>query len=114
MKSLLASARAWINPKKKDVPREILIENVIPLAPPLATPVVSVDFGVLHTGAELKISIRGAKAYGTCPHCESIWNVRERMSHPKFRQNRGPKNLTCPSCDRHVGLPSSMDARKLS
>lgn len=65
-------------------------------------------------GPELKVMSKGAKLYGICPHCESMWNIRERLMHPTFRRLEKSKGLTCPACDKSVSLPASIDLRKLS
>lgn len=68
----------------------------------------------LTAGPEIKVVVRGAKHYGVCPHCEATWNIRERLSHPTFRRADNSKGLTCPNCDKSVGLPPQTDLRKLS
>lgn len=73
----------------------------------------SIDLSLLGAGPELKVLVRGTSVYGTCPHCESTWNLRERLLHPKFRQSDGPKGLTCPNCDESVSVPTTLDPRRM-
>lgn len=84
-----------------------------PPEPPPAGPPKSIEAIVFNSGPEIKVVIRGAKAYAACPHCQASWNIRERISHPSFRRD-GDKTLTCPACNKEVSLPVGTDLRKLS
>lgn len=75
---------------------------------------VNAQSAQINDGPEVKLVTRGAVLYGVCPHCEASWNIRERLMRLKYRKLEGTMNLTCPSCDKPVGLPPSVDLRKLS
>jgi len=66
-------------------------------------------------GPEAKLVTRGSKLYGICPQCESLWNVRERLARaPRIDQLHRAQTVKCPNCNTVVGLPASLDVRKLS
>ncbi len=128
MKSLLQSTIAWMSRLTRDLPEEIPASSgptspaatevrTLTAIPAAKSTVARPAFpAILFTGGpELKIVNRGQSIYATCPQCQAMWNVRERlMRHRLLSRTDEAKALTCPACDQAVGLPAGIDIRKLS
>ena len=59
------------------------------------------------------IQARAGRAYATCPHCQGMFNIRERLVDPRTMRVNLLKELDCPACEKHVTLPENIDARLL-
>ncbi len=126
MKNILLSTVAWVNRIAKVAEEQpVLVQEVVPLAMAPGEPTIETEApakpvkpympSILYTGGpELSISIRGKNVYGTCPQCQAMWNVRERLLRHKLTRTDDSKALTCPACDHAVGLPASVDLRRLT
>ena len=67
---------------------------------------------IFEEGPEIKIVTKGSKVYAVCPHCEATWNLKERLL--VYSTKRIAAALTCPSCDKAISLPVSLNLKKLS
>ncbi|NJL23956.1 MAG: hypothetical protein HC902_01385 [Calothrix sp. SM1_5_4] len=58
---------------------------------------------------ELILTRKGAVLYATCPHCQSIWNMKERIRRRARKAETARSELTCPACDKPVAPPQVSD-----
>lgn len=128
MKSLFQSAKNWISRKKSEEPAGTAVNvtaeveaptqpvnQVAPARPADLVEAAVIKAAVIAEAPELRLSTRGSKLYGTCPSCEATFNIRERLMRAKYRKLEGAvMDLSCPACDKPVGIPSRIDLRKLS
>ena len=117
MKSVLQSTVAWVNSKLKKEVHHIVPTSNAKSAEVLtftAPPKVEVPSVLYSGGPELVLTKRGPKLYGTCPHCTTMFNIRERIMRRRLSTLDQSKPLSCPQCSQIVSLPGSVDLRKLS
>jgi hypothetical protein len=88
-------------PKPIEIPKPVIARAGVPQ--------------ILITGGPMvTISSRGSILYASCPECSAVWNVRERLIRRHLLKADNEKALTCPACEKAVGLPANVDMRKLS
>lgn len=121
MKSFLHSTMAWLNSEaagpEQSVPQVETPSASVPgrPTPPPFLPNLSPEVIVETDPApELKLSVRGAKLYGACPHCTATWGVRERLERRSRRGLDALLGLTCPACEKSVTLPDSPELRRIN
>lgn len=139
MKNMLRSTAAWLNekvssrlaPTPKLVPDletpssaeaqveappapvaepEAFTAPILPLTPP--APVIAPEPTLPVDLPKLTIQVRGSNFYATCPHCESVWNLQQRLVDPRFKRLFHLNGLTCPKCDKGVAMPTPEDLRQ--
>ena len=64
-------------------------------------------------GLPMTVFIRGARHYGTCPHCESAWSLRERLFDPRAGRALDVNGLACPNCKKSVALPADLNLKTI-
>jgi hypothetical protein len=133
MKNMLRSTAAWLNekvsPKRAPVPQLVpqvevqppapvqpevkasspAVAPVLPMTPP--TPVAPIEPTLNVDLPKLTIQIKGTHFYATCPHCESQFNLQQRLVDPRFKRLFATSGLTCPKCEKAVAMPTAEELR---
>ena len=117
MKNMFRSTAAWLNDKMSGrfSPAPVLVALEPPQATHTATPVAEMTSDVHKIDPnlpKLKIQLKGAMFYACCPHCESQFNLEQRLSDPRFRRLFPTKGMTCPKCEKQVAMPTREDLEK--
>ena len=129
MKSMLRATAAWLNDKvavKRPLEVQSEIVHAEPVAPP--APALEVVAPVIAPEPEpvvekppriepadlpkLTIQIKGSTFYAVCPHCESTWNLQQRLTDPRFKRLFAEHGMTCPRCEKAVAMPTPEDLRR--
>lgn len=137
MKNMLRSTAAWLNdkvstkrapvpqlvtqpeeqpieaqpaPVQPEVKASSQVAPVLPLTPP--SPVETIQPALNVNLPKLTIQIKGTHFYATCPHCESQFNLQQRLVDPRFKRLFATSGLTCPKCEKGVAMPTPEDLRK--
>jgi hypothetical protein len=127
MKNMLRSTAAWLNEKvtAKRAPALVPVEDTpkeSPVAPspvefkapvlpmPAPAPVETPAPPPQHE-ARLALTLKGSTFYATCPHCESTFNLQQRLVDPRFKRLFATTGMTCPKCEKGVAMPTQEDLR---
>lgn len=136
MKNMLRSTAAWLNEKvsarkhpapelvtsepapaltpvaETAVAKPAVQESVAPVLPLTApTPAIHSEPTLSANLPKLSLHIKGTNFYATCPHCESVFNLQQRLVDPRFKRLFATQGLTCPKCEKGVAMPSPEDLR---
>ncbi len=134
MKNMLRSTAAWLNDKvsARKHPAPALVPQepveaaapapapVTPAAPAHTAPVLPLTAPAPAVHPEpalnanlpkLALHLKGSTFYATCPHCESVFNLQQRLVDPRFKRLFATQGLTCPKCEKGVAMPTPQDLR---
>lgn len=90
--------------------RKPVIE-IKPVVAPQVTETSEVAPGTPQNLALVSVKVKAGVVYGTCPHCESVWNLKDRIRRHSVARPGNTVSLSCPSCDRPLALPEQLNLK---
>ena len=101
--------------KPVEIPASLFVSSATPQSTPEESETIEVAVPVksAEPAKDVTLMVRGSIHYATCPHCQSTWNIKQRLTDPRRVHATSPKDLSCPGCKGAVKLPDGFDLRKL-